>query len=466
MEATAVLSGKEILLRAVRGETTTRPAWLPFVGCHGSALIGVTATEGLRSAELLVQGLLKANELYRPDGLPVCFDLQIEAEALGCQLHWADDVPPSVTTHPLAAGRRLEELPLLHEGSGRIPLALEALRQLRQRLGDRVALYGLICGPFTLALHLLGNDIFLKMFDDPAEIQRVMAFCADVAKRVADCYLRAGADVVALVDPMTSQISAAHFEEFVTPAVNDVFDHIRARGGLSSLFVCGDVTRNLEVMCRTRTDSIHVDEQIDMAVLRRLAEANRKAFGGNIKLTVTLLLGTPEECGREALQIMDVCGTRGFILSPGCDLPFHVPPPNLAAVAAMIHDPYAREVMRNARAAQASERFDDVQLPDYEAPHGVVIDVITLDSTSCAPCQYMMEAVNMAARKTPIHCFINEHRIKAREGIGMMVKLGVKALPTICIDGEMKFVSIIPDQRTLVAAIEEAGRVKMRGGAH
>ena len=51
--------------------------------------------------------------------------------------------------------------------------------------------------------------------------------------------------------------------------------------------------------------------------------------------------------------------------------------------------------------------------------------------------------------------YINEHKIKVREGIGMMVKLGVKNLPTICIDGEVAFASIIPDQKSLVSAIEE-----------
>jgi hypothetical protein len=49
-----------------------------------------------------------------------------------------------------------------------------------------------------------------------------------------------------------------------------------------------------------------------------------------------------------------------------------------------------------------------------------------------------------------------------REGIGIMVKLGVKSLPSICIDGEVKFISIIPDQHTLVAAIEAAARLKMK----
>jgi len=39
-------------------------------------------------------------------------------------------------------------------------------------------------------------------------------------------------------------------------------------------------------------------------------------------------------------------------------------------------------------------------------------------------------------------------------------KLGVKNLPTICIDGQVAFVSIIPDMRTLVARIEESVRAK------
>ena len=77
------MTGKELLLRAVRGETTPRPAWLPFVGCHGGKLIDKSAAEFLRSADLLVEGLKKAHELYRPDGLPVTFDLQLEAEILG-----------------------------------------------------------------------------------------------------------------------------------------------------------------------------------------------------------------------------------------------------------------------------------------------------------------------------------------------------------------------------------------------
>jgi thiol-disulfide isomerase/thioredoxin len=310
---------------------------------------------------------------------------------------------------------------------------------------------------------LLGNDIFLDMYDEPEEVGKVIQYCADVGIRAADIYLDHGADVIAVVDPMTSQISPEHFEEFVTPAMNRVYDHIRERGGLSSIFVCGDVTRNLEVMVKTSADSICVDEQIDMARLRQLCDAENKAFGGNIKLTAVLLLGDEDDARQEAIQIMDISGTKGFLLAPGCDLPYAVPPANLQAVAEMVHDEYARQVARETLKSKAADTFEDIEVPDYKSRRPVTIDVITLDSTSCAPCQYMMEAVNKAAEKTFVKCFINEHKIKVREGLGMMSRLGVKNLPTICLDGEVAFASIIPDQNTLVKAIEDHAIEKNRG---
>ena len=454
------MTGKQILLDAIAGKETQRPAWLPFVGCHGGFLTGKTATEYLQSAELLVAGLKKAKSLYNPDGLPVMFDLQVEAEILGCHLHWADEVPPAVTSHPLAMGKAIADLPEIDETKGRFPVVVAALDKLKQEIGDDTALYGLICGPFTLALHLLGNEIFLDMYDEEDKVIEVINYCADVCIKSADIYLDHGTDVIAVVDPMTSQISPAHFEQFVTPAMNRVFDHIRARNGLSSIFVCGDVTRNLEVMTQTNADNISVDEQIDMTQLRALCAAEGKSFGGNIKLTAVLLLGDEDDARMEALDIMNKSGTSGFILAPGCDLPYAVPPGNLQAVSEMVHDPYAREAARTLQAKEA-DSFDDVELPDYHGARAVVVDVVTLDSTSCAPCQYMMEAVEKAAEKAMVKVWINEHKIKVREGIGMMVKLGVKNLPTICINGEPTFASIIPDQVSLVRAIEEAALPKM-----
>jgi len=32
------MSGREILLQAIRNETTPRPPWVPFVGVHGGKI--------------------------------------------------------------------------------------------------------------------------------------------------------------------------------------------------------------------------------------------------------------------------------------------------------------------------------------------------------------------------------------------------------------------------------------------
>jgi uroporphyrinogen decarboxylase len=126
----------------------------------------------------------------------------------------------------------------------------------------------------------------------------------------------------------------------------------------------------------------------------------------------------------------------------------------LAAVADVVHDEYQREIVRTAEDGASEDDYSDIETPQYEHHKEVILDVITLDSTSCAPCQYMMDAVERAAEAAFVKVYINEHKIKARAGLGMMKKLGVRNLPAICIDGDLVFSSIIPDQKTLTKAIE------------
>ena len=449
------MNGKELLLKAIKNELTPRPAWLPFVGVHGAKIIGKTATEYLKSTSIIVQGLKKAKELYKPDGLPIVFDLQLEAEILGCELKWSDDTPPSVKTHPLESGKSLADLPVFSVEEGRFPAVLEALRILKKDIGDDTALYGLICGPFTLALHLLGNGIFMQMFDHPDYVNAVISYCSNVGKKTAKAYLDAGADVVAVVDPMVSQIRPKHFSEFISAPLNNLFEFIRANGGYSSLFVCGDATRNLEKMAQTKCDNISIDENIPLENVRDYTRSNNKSFGGNLKLTAVLLLGDEDDSKLDAIRCIDIGGGAGFILAPGCDLPYATPEANIQAVALMAHDAYQREIAKRAIIVKSADDAS-VELPNYAKEPNVIIDVVTLDSSSCAPCQYMVDAVQRLTPQLKKPIVVREHRITTRTGIAMMKRLNVSNIPSICIDGILTFSSLIPDQKTLIEAIEKA----------
>lgn len=452
------MTGKEILLEALRGGTPERIPWVPFAGVHAGSLIGAEPELFLRDASLIEKGVLHVCERYKPDGVPIVFDLQIEAEMLGCELEWASETPPAVKSHPLAGQMPVDMgvLPAFDVSSGRMPVVMEATRRVQSGIGKEVALYGLITGPLTLALHLRSAELFMDLICDEDSADQLMAYCADIACRMAKAYLDAGVDVVAVVDPMISQISSEHFSRFVSGPLNRVFDAIGESGRLSSLFVCGDATRNLEVMCETHCDNVSVDENIDLAVLRSVAQKAGKSFGGNLKLTTTLLLGSPLECQKDAIECLDKGGASGFVLAPGCDLPYAVPPANLEAVARLVHDPYERDVVRTLEAHADVGDLPDIDLPDYDSLDRIRIDVVTLNSAACAPCQYMVLAARDAAEAVGDPIEVVEHKITTKEGLAAMRKLGVEAIPSICIQGRLAYASIIPDSKTLAKAILKA----------
>ncbi len=316
-----------------------------------------------------------------------------------------------------------------------------------------MALYGLITGPFTLALHLLGTDIFTNMMMDPEEVHKLMRFTTDVAKMISGKYIEAGCDVIAMVDPMTSQIDPLSFETFVSPYATELFSFIRNRESLSSFFVCGNAQQNIEVMCKCKPDNISIDENIPLDFVRDMALSHNVSFGGNMRLTVVLLMGSEEDSRREALECMDIGGRKGFILAPGCDLPMDTPNENLLAVTELVHDEILQGELRASEATVTEVEILD--LSGHWRKDKVVIDIITLDSSSCAPCQYMVAAVDRAVESFDDKVIYKEHRIKDKEGVQMMASLGVKNIPTIVINGTVEFISQIPPISKIEAKIEE-----------
>ena len=63
------MTGKEILLEALRGRKPERIPWVPFAGVHAGSLIGENPESFLRDAGLIEKGVVKVCERYKPDGV-------------------------------------------------------------------------------------------------------------------------------------------------------------------------------------------------------------------------------------------------------------------------------------------------------------------------------------------------------------------------------------------------------------
>ena len=309
--------GKQAVIDAVQGKPTEVVPWVPYSGVHSAYLIDEPADKFLQDPDLICKGVLYAAERYKADGIPLLFDLTIEAISMGCQHKWWDDNPPSITGHPLAKQTLAEAgLKIPGPNDGRWPVVIEAGKKVMEQIGD-CAVYGIICGPLTLASHLRGVRMFTDVVKDKALAHEVMEFCGEVCAEAARIYAEdIGVDVVAITDPVASQISPATFTEFVTPYTQPAVEATKKAGKVSSFFICGDATKVLPEVASVGTDGFAIDEQLNLTYVRDVARATGVGFGGNLKLTLALSLGLipPRE---DALISLAAGGATGFVFAPG-----------------------------------------------------------------------------------------------------------------------------------------------------
>ncbi len=446
------MNGKERITGLLKKEKVDQVPWVPFAGVHAAKLKGYTAREILQDQDKLVESLLEVKKIYQPDGMPVVFDLQIEAEILGCELLWAENNPPSVKSHPLAQTKDIpSEIP--SKDDGRLPMILGAMKAVKEKLGDDTALYGLLTGPFTLASHLRGQSFFMDMAMDPDYCKNMLKYTAQIAKAMSDYFMEAGMDVISIVCPLVSQVSPKHFNAILSEPYKEVFDHIRSKGALSSFFVCGNATPNIEPMCQTNPDSISVDENVDMVKAKEITDKYNIVIGGNIPLTTVMLHGTQQDNMKYVVELLDKVGHDKLIIAPGCDMPYDLPIENTIAIQQAVRDTEkAREIIKDYTAVE--EEPIDIVLPDYENLQKPFVEVFTLDSISCAACTYMMGAATDAKEHFGDAIDVIEYKFTEKEGIARCKKMGVGKLPSMYLNGELAYSSIIPSREELFSKIK------------
>jgi uroporphyrinogen decarboxylase len=178
------------------------------------------------------------------------------------------------------------------------------------------AMLGLAAGPLTLASHLAGVRIFTAVKKNKEFAHAIIAYAGKLCAAASRFYAEMGCDIIAIVDPVASQIRPETFQEYVTPNCQEAVAAIHDAGKTSTFFICGDCTKVIEDVCRVGTHGFAIDEQMNLNFVRDIAIKYGKGFGGNLKLTLALSLGllSPRE---DALISLSAGGTHGYTFAPG-----------------------------------------------------------------------------------------------------------------------------------------------------
>lgn len=308
-----------------------------------SGLIHVTA-EGLQSEGLVFHETHKdarkmakaAASTFKLSGLPSAslpLDMYVEAEALGAEINFREDMEfefPLVKKAGFGSVKELttgitESTEIIRKG--RIKLVCDAVRLLKEDVGNDVVISGVIPGPYTLLLLVVeAGKMFVEMKKEPAAITEALLHLSSLLAQVGVDYRDAGADFITIHDMGGSPafIGPAKYEQFVLPAEKLLIEKLPKPRVLS---VCGNVTKSLHLLAQTGADAVSIDQTVDLAIAR-LAFKNTMLFG-NLDPVQTLYRGN---AAGVAESVIGAKKAGVDAVWPGCDLIVQTPIQNIQSM--------------------------------------------------------------------------------------------------------------------------------------
>lgn len=328
------MTPRERFLAALHQQPTDRPC----VGnCVSAATVELMDASGCSFPDAhcdpqTMAGLAATSfEILGFDTIAPYFSVVHECAALGCEVNWGRrDMMPDTLTRPF---RTADDIVIPDDFLQREPVRvlLEAIRLLKQRYGDHVALVGKVFGPWTLAYHLFGIQQFLMLtLDDPEEVRRILERLAPVPLLFSEAQREAGADAVTLADHATGDlVSGRMYEEFLWP------HHSRLARDCQApliLHICGNTADRLDAIARSGLRCFHFESKVPPETARDIVR-HRITLMGNLNNPELLLRGTPEQV-RAAVQ--RVLAAEVEIIAPECAVPLTTPTRNLQALVAAV----------------------------------------------------------------------------------------------------------------------------------
>ena len=232
------------------GRVPARPLFLPIVFSLGARVENVALRTFLSNPTKIVSALRQVRAHLPADGVTCYFDPLLEAEALGGTLYWeTDEGPPQLRWPNSRTGNELPEgmrSPEQAAQSGRVPVAAEVIRRLKDALRGSALLMAGLTGPLALANMLLQANKGAGVVGTMPAVA-VEASGAAVAE-IARALLEAGADVLLIQERIPAGVPPARVEDGVSE-LRSVINIIRFYEALPVLLLTAGDARGPLATC-------------------------------------------------------------------------------------------------------------------------------------------------------------------------------------------------------------------------
>ena len=340
-------SGKEIMLLLRKGLIPPRVPFVPVIYEHAARLLGISTSSLARDENLIVEGQLKAYELYRHDLVSVGVDIyNVEAETLGCKVHFFDNMSvPSVEGPVISNYQEFMKLKVPDPCiSGRMPLFVSAAARINGAIGNFVPVAGTVTGPFTLAALLRGFEPFMMdLLTDESFARDQLMFSTEVSFGYARAFVENGLGVSIneswIAPPL---LSPDVFKSSVLDFEKTLISRLRSCGTENVALICGGNTGAIaDLLVRTGSSLLMADYNADHFLIKKLCEKHRI----NLRACIDPILVEQgdENLMEEAVKkVVKTCSDGGRFIF-GCGIvSASTPTENILRLKALVekHNPY------------------------------------------------------------------------------------------------------------------------------
>jgi [methyl-Co(III) methanol-specific corrinoid protein]:coenzyme M methyltransferase len=273
------------------------------------------------------------------DSVMPVFSVVQESSALGCHIRWEEkDWPTVVMAAPIWRGPEDIRIPSDLLSHPDMRCVLDAIRILRQQLGNEVAIIGKTMGPWTLSYHCFGLENFLLMAaEDPDNTRLCLERLKEITIQFGIAQAEAGADALTLPDHASGDlVRPGYYLRYLRDLHHELADRIPAP---LILHICGRTLDRMEYIAQTGLAAFHFDSKNDpvksMAVVR-----GRLALVGSINNPETLLRKGPAEVRKEVYKDLEA----GIpLIGPECAVPLQTPVGNLKQIPVAVQEWYREQ---------------------------------------------------------------------------------------------------------------------------
>jgi MtaA/CmuA family methyltransferase len=276
----------------------------------------------------------EAHRVIGFESVRVPFDINVESEAMGCELNFhagyrkGRDIQPPIKTTAMDA---VDDFSRVKDPDpykdGRMPVVVKAIALLKKLVPDTIPIFSAVVGPFMVAAQVRGVDRFMReLLTVPDKAMEIIERAYQACLRYALAQAEAGSDCVVIVDASASPdlISPKPFDKFAKPFTRDLAKNIPIR---SILHICGKTHLILTRMAEV-TSAISVDSSVDIAEAKKTVGPGT-ALCGNVDVNTVLLFGEPPDVEQATKEVIDK-GTE--LLTTSCGISPLAPTKNLIAM--------------------------------------------------------------------------------------------------------------------------------------